>query len=61
MTAKKKRNYNKSKTENNHGKNEEAIGEEPGQPSFLVNKSIPRDKEKFSFNKGLNVPHTTLI
>lgn len=47
MTAKQKRNYNKSEAKDKRGKNEEAIGKEPAQPSFLVYKSIPeRGKEK---------------
>lgn len=51
MAAKKKRNYNKSEAKHKHGKNEEAIGKEPGQPSFLVYKSIPEmGKEKSSVN-----------
>lgn len=49
MAAKKKRNYNKSEAKHKHGENEEAIGKEPGQPSFLVYKSIPEmGKEKSS-------------
>ena len=49
MTGKQKRNYNKSEAKDKHGENEEAIGKEPAQPSFLVYKSIPeRGKEKCS-------------
>lgn len=49
MAAKKKRNYNKSEAKDKHGENEEAIGKEPAQPSFLVYKSIPEMvKEKCS-------------
>lgn len=53
MTAKKERNYNESEAKNEHGQNEEAIGEEPIQPSFLVYKSIPVDKMKICLKQCL--------
>ena len=45
MTTEQKKNYKKCDTKDKHCKNEETIGKEPGQPGFLVHKSIPK-KEK---------------
>ena len=46
MTTKQKKNYDKSETQDKHCKNEETIGKEPGQPGFLVYKSIPEERKR---------------
>ena len=55
MTAEQKKNYNKSQTQDKHCKNEETIGKEPGQPSFLVYKSIPEEKKNIGLFASLDV------
>lgn len=50
MTTEQQKNYKKSQTKDKHCKYEETIGKEPRQPSLLVYKSIPKEKENKSFN-----------
>ena len=54
MTTEQKKNYKKSETQDKHCKNEETIGKEPGQPGFLVYKSIPK-KEKTLIELSLKI------
>ena len=49
MTTKKKKNYQKSETQDKHCKNEETVGKEPGQPGFLVYKGIPAKQNKKTY------------
>lgn len=49
MTTEQKKNYKKCDTKDKHCKNEETIGKEPGQPGFLVHKSIPKKEKAYIY------------